>query len=386
MAHGQQEASRHILHMDLDTFFVSVERRKDPRLNKKPVIIGGSSGRGVVASCSYETRQFGVRSGMPMRTALAKCPEAYVVKGDHEQYSYYSDMISELVSERVPVFEKASIDEFYADMTGMDRFFGCYRYAQELREEVLKEIGLPISMGLSINKLVSKVSCGEAKPNGALHIPGQEAKPFLGPLHVQKLPGVGPKLLPQLSSMGVSRINMLRRIPRFYLEQEFGKAGIALHKKAHAVDETPVVPYSERKSLSTERTFQTDTIDADFLQARIVAMVEQLAFQLRQQQRLTGCVTVKIRYTDFKTYTRQQVIPYTNQEQTLIQTAKEFFAELYNRRQLVRLIGVKFSKLVPGSHQMDLFLDDARQLNLDQAMDRVRQRYGHDAVARAVSF
>lgn len=386
MTHTQQSEGRHILHMDLDTFFVSVERRKDPRLQSKPVIIGGSSGRGVVASCSYETRQFGVRSGMPMRTALAKCPEAYVVKGDHEQYSQYSDMISELVAERVPVFEKASIDEFYADMTGMDRFFGCYRYAKELRQEVLKEIGLPISMGLSINKLVSKVGCGEAKPNGDLHIPGQQAKPFLGPLHVRKLPGVGPKLLPQLSSMGVSRINMLRRIPQFYLQQEFGQAGMSLYKKAHAIDETPVVPFSERKSLSTERTFHTDTIDIAFLQAKVTGMIEQLAFQLREQQRLTGCVTVKLRYTDFKTYTRQQVIPYTNQERTLIQTAKEVFAQLYNRRQLVRLVGVKFSKLVPGNQQMDLFLDDTRYLNLDQAMDRMRRRFGKKAVARAESL
>lgn len=377
---------RHVLHMDLDTFFVSVERLKDARLKGKPIIIGGTNGRGVVASCSYETRQYGVRSGMPMRTALAKCPEAIVIKGDHDHYSHYSDVISEIMAESLPVFEKASIDEFYADMTGMDRFFGCMQYAHEVRQTILKETGLPISMGLSVNKLVSKMGCGEAKPNGELNIDHGKEKGFIAPLHISKLPGVGSKTLPQLLSMGVKRIALLREIPRVYLEREFGQSGIALHKKAHAIDETPVIPYSERKSVSTERTFQVDTIDVRFLKAKLVNMTEQLAFELREKYQLTGCVTVKIRYTDFKTYTKQKVIPYTNQEKTLIESAEDVFFELYNRRQLVRLIGVKFSKLVPGNHQMDLFLDNLKHINLDLAVDQMRKRFGANAVSRAIGL
>ncbi len=377
---------RHILHMDLDTFFVSVERLKDSKLENKPIIIGGTSGRGVVASCSYETRKYGVRSGMPMRTALAKCPEAIVIRGDHDHYSYYSDVISEIMADSLPIFEKASIDEFYADMTGMDRFFGCFKYARELRQTILRETGLPISLGLSINKLVSKIGCGEAKPNGTINIEHGNEQGFIAPLHVQKLPGVGPKTLPQLVSMGVNRISVLRKIPLIYLEREFGNFGVDLHKKAQAIDQTPVVPYSDRKSISTEHTFQTDTINVKFLKAKLVNMTEQLGFELRDKHCLTGCVTVKIRYTDFKTYTRQKRIAYTNQEKPLIQYAEDIFTELYNRRQLVRLIGVKFSKLVPGSHQMDLFLDNTRNINLDQAVDRMRKRFGSHAILRAVGL
>lgn len=380
------DTNRHILHMDLDTFFVSVERLKDSRLKGKPIITGGTNGRGVVASCSYETRKFGVRSGMPVRTALNKCPEAIVIRGDHEKYSYYSDVISDIIAEHVPVFEKASIDEFYADMTGMDRFFGCLQYAHELRETILKETTLPISMGLSINKLVSKMGCSEAKPNGELNIEKGAEKNFIAPLPIQKLPGVGPRLLPRLSSMGINRIAMLRKIPVLYLEREFGKPGIHLYKKAHAIDQTPVVPYSERKSISTERTFQTDTIDTEYLSSKLVNMVEQLSFKMRREHRLTGCVTVKIRYTDFNTYTRQKLIPYTNQERRLIRCAHEIFEQLYQRRQLVRLIGVRFSKLVPGHHQMDLFLDDSKNINLDLAVDRVRRRFGSKAILRATGL
>jgi len=377
---------RHILHMDLDTFFVSVERLKDSKLENKPIIIGGTSGRGVVASCSYETRKYGVRSGMPMRTALAKCPEAIVIRGDHDHYSYYSDVISEIMADSLPIFEKASIDEFYADMSGMDRFFGCFKYAREVRQTILRETGLPISLGLSINKLVSKIGCGEAKPNGTINIEHGNEQGFIAPLHVQKLPGVGPKTLPQLVSMGVNRIAVLRKIPLIYLEREFGNFGVDLHKKAQAIDQTPVVPYSDRKSISTERTFQTDTINVRFLKAKLVNMTEQLAFELRDKHCLTGCITVKIRYTDFKTYTRQKRIAYTNQEKPLIQYAQDIFTELYNRRQLVRLIGIKFSKLVPGSHQMDLFLDNTRNINLDQAVDRMRKRFGSHAILRAVGL
>lgn len=371
---------RAILHLDLDAFFVSVECLRNAALRGKPVLIGGSSGRGVVASCSYEARRYGIHSAMPMRLALRRCPEAIVLRGDMEAYSQYSRLVAEVIAEQVPLYEKASIDEFYADLTGMDRHFGCWRWSQELRERILREIGLPISMSLSINKLVSKVGTSESKPNGShLVQPGTE-QIFFDPLPVHKLPSVGQVTHRKLSLMGIRDVRTLRQIPPRLLIREFGKQGMVLSQKAHARDDRPVVPQHDQQSMSTEQTFQTDTTNVFFLQRELSRMVTDLAYDLRQKRKLTSCITLKLRYTDFNTYTKQLRIPYTANDRRLIPHAHYLLDRLFQRRQLVRLLGVRFSGLVSGSSQLDLFDDTERDARLLHAMDQVRKRFGRRAI------
>ncbi len=374
-----------ILHLDLDAFFASVEILKNSALQGKPVLVGGTSGRGVVASCSYEARRFGIRSAMPMSMALRLCPDAVVVRGDYDEYSRRSKLITDIIDEKAPLFEKASIDEFYLDLTGMDKHFGCWKWSNELRQKIIRESGLPISLGLSVNKLVSKVGTGEAKPNGAKLVENGTEKAFLAPLPVGKLPSAGRETQQKLALMGVRTVKVLSQIPPKLLEREFGKHGISLWKKANAIDNSPVVPYHEAKSISTERTFQTDTIDVRLLHDRLTDMVSRLAFELRNQQKLTSCVTVKIRYTDFNTYTQQRTIPFTASDRALLATSKELFDKLFQRRQLVRLIGVKFSGLVHGHCQLNLFEDTGEEVRLLEQMDRIRKRFGEGAVRKAVT-
>lgn len=377
---------RNIVHLDLDTFFVSVERLINSRLEGKPVIIGGTSGRGVVASCSYEARMYGVHSAMPMKMARHLCGDAVVVRGDMELYSKYSHMVTDVIAERTPLFEKASVDEFYLDITGMDRFFGCLQWSHELRQDIIKNTGLPISFGLSVNKTVSKIATGEAKPNGEKEVPPKLIKPFLHPLPISKIPMVGDKTFHLLRSMGIATIGTLSMIPKEMMERVLGKNGIVIWDKANGLDSTPVKPYSERKSISTERTFDKDTIDVIHLKELLVSMVEKIAFELRKKQRLTACVTVKIRYSNFDTHTLQRRVPYTAFDHQLIPIAKELFDRLYQRRMLIRLIGVRFSHLVQGTQQLNMFEDTPASVNLYKAMDKLRNRYGKYAVQRAVGL
>lgn len=377
---------RQVVHIDLDTFFVSVERLVHPELCGKPVLVGGGSDRGVVAACSYEARAYGVHSAMPMRMARQLCPEAVILRGDHAQYSKYSDIVTEIIHESVPLYEKSSIDEFYIDMTGMDRFFGTYKLATELRQKIIRETNLPISFALSANKTVSKVGTGEAKPNGQKHIDFGTEKGFLAPLSIKKIPMVGDKTYQLLRGMGVSKIYTLQEMPRELLQQVLGENGTVIWKKANGIDNTPVVPYSERKSISTERTFEKDTIDVKALKGLLVAMTEKLTFQLRSENKLTACVTVKIRYSDFNTYTMQARIPYTSLDHILIQKVSELFDKLYQKRMLIRLIGIRFSHLVQGGHQYSLFEETLEQIQLYEAMDKIRKRFGKDAIQRAVGM
>ncbi len=371
-----------ILHLDLDTFFVSVERLKNSALIGKPVLIGGTSDRGVVAACSYEARKFGVHSAMPMKLAKSLCPEAQIIRGNSADYTKYSKMVTEIIRGEVPVLEKSSIDEFYADLTGMDRFFGNLKLATEIRAKVLRDSGLPISFGLSENKTVSKVATNEAKPNNHLMIDYGREKQFLAPLSVKKIPMVGEKTYSKLVSLGVRKIHTIQEMSVDLMERAFGANGVAIWHKANGIDHSLVVPYSERKSISTERTFDRDTIDVVKLKGILTAMVENLGFQLRRGEKLTSCITVKLRYSDFNTYTLQARIPYTAADHSLIPKALDLFDRLYNKRLLVRLIGVRMSELVNGFYQIDLFDDSEEQLNLYQAMDYIRDRYGDRSVMR----
>ena len=377
---------RSIVHMDLDTFFVSCERLIDSRLNGKPVLIGGTSDRGVVASCSYEARRYGVHSAMPMRMAKQLCPEAIVLRGNSGIYTKYSKLVTEVINEAVPLYEKSSIDEFYIDLTGMDQFFGCHQLASELRARIIKETGLPISFGLSVNKTVSKIATGEAKPNNELKINNGNEKFFLAPLSVRKIPMVGEKTYTTLCDLGIKRIRTVQEMPVNMMAKVFGKHGSTIWKKANGIDHSPVIKYHERKSISTERTFDKDTTDIKKLKSIIVAMTENLIYQLRRGNKLTACVTFKIRYSDFQTYTKQRKIPYSASDHSIMPIVMDLYKSLYQRRLLVRLIGVKFSHLVSGGHQINLFEDNDKIINLYQAMDKMRERYGDRAVIRAAGL
>lgn len=374
---------KHIAHFDLDAFFVSVELLKNPHLKGKPLIVGGDGQRGIVAACSYEARKFGIQSAMPSLTAKRLCPHAIFIRGSHGEYSYYSRMVTSIIAERVPLFEKASVDEFYVDLTGMDKFFGVQQYTQELRQTITRETGLPISYGLSTSKLVSKMATNEAKPNGYLEIlPGKETD-FLWPLAVEKIPMVGKQTEMQLKNIGIYTIEQLAHTPVDTLEKVFGKWGESLWLKANGLYHSPVEQYSEQKSISTENTFDADTTDMDFLQNELVRLTEKAAYDLRDEKKLTGCVTVKIKYADFKVVTKQEMIDYSALDDVLLEKAKSIFKKSYQQGQKVRLIGVRFSHLVPMTMQMNLFDKASEKLQLYNAIDNIKNQFGKGVITKA---
>jgi len=375
--------TRSVIHFDLDAFFVGVECKLNPALEGRPLIIGGSSRRGVVAACSYEARKFGVHSAMPMYLALQLCPDARVISGDMEAYSKHSHLVTEIIADSAPSFEKSSIDEFYVDATGMDKFFGAFKWAVGLRKRIKDNSGLTISMGMSVNKLVSKVATGEFKPNAEKHVPAGEERDFLAPLSVEKIPMIGKQTASFLYDMGVRKVATLREMPLKFLTSAFGKNGISLWNKAHGIDNTPVVPYSEQKSISTECTFDQDSIDVKGIKSILIAMVEKVAFNLREQQKLASCITVKIRYSNFDTETKQIHVPYTSSDHTILRTVMELFDRLYTRRMLIRLVGVRLSGLVHGNHQISLFDDTEESINLYEAIDRMKHKHGVEKLIRA---
>ncbi|WP_298330667.1 DNA polymerase IV [uncultured Dokdonia sp.] len=374
---------RTIIHFDLDTFFVSCERRLDSRLMGKPVIVGGTGDRGVVSAASYEARTFGVHSAMPIKVARQLCPNGIYIRGNGGTYSKMSKEVTQILQEELPVLEKASVDEFYGDLTGMDKFFGAYKYSKELRQRIMRETGLPISFGMSPNKTVSKVATGEAKPNNEIKIdPGYE-KVFLAPLSIKKIPSVGQKTFTQFCNLGVRTVDLVQQMPVEMMASVFGKNGRIIWERCNGIDDSPIVEYHERKSISSERTYGQDTIDMVKLHTTITAMAENLAFQLRRGNKLTSVVTVKIRYSDFQTYSKQLRVPYTAADHVLIPTVTELFNKLNNCRMLIRLVGVRFGGLTEGHYQIDLFENTNKTVNLYKAMDELRNKYGDHSVRRA---
>jgi DNA polymerase IV len=376
------ESARHIAHFDLDAFFVSVELLKKPELKGKPLIVGGDGQRGIVAACSYEARKYGIQSAMPSLTAKRLCPHAIFLKGSYHEYSNYSRQVTEIIANAVPHYEKASIDEFYIDMTGMDKFFGISQYTKNLREKIIKDTGLPISYGLSTSKIVSKMATNEAKPNGYLEIPPGKETAFLWPLTVDKIPGVGKQTVIQLQSLGINTIEQLANTPFDQLEYSFGKWGKRMWEKAHGIDHNPVEQYSEQKSISHENTFHEDGNDVNFLHKELVRLCEETAFELREEKKLTGCVTVKIRYHDFETVSRQEVIDYTALDDVLIAKVKSLFNKLYRKGHKVRLLGVRFSHLIPFNIQINLFDQSEEKLQLYKAVDKIKNQFGYDVITK----
>jgi DNA polymerase-4 len=375
---------KHIAHFDLDSFFVSVEIRNNPSLKGKPVLVGGYE-RGVVAACSYEARKFGIHSAMPMRKALQLCPHAIVTNASRDQYSKYSRWVTDIISEKVPLFEKASIDEFYIDLTGMDKFFGASKYAQELRKEIIGKTGLPISGGLSSARFISKMATNEAKPNGFLEIPHGKEKDFLWPLPIEKINGVGKETEIKLKNLGFYLIEDLARSTPEFLERHLGKWGESLWHKANGRGSTEIVTDWEQKSMSHENTFDKDYTDIDFLHTELVRLTEKTAYSLRADERMTGCITVKIRYSDFETISKQESIDYTALDDMLIAKAKDLFNKSYQQGRPVRLLGVRFSQFIPITMQMSLFDNNVEKLSLYKTVDEIKDRFGGKAVIKAVT-
>ncbi|MFN4314266.1 MAG: DNA polymerase IV [Chitinophagaceae bacterium] len=372
----------YIAHFDLDSFFVSVEILNNPSLKGKPVLVGGYE-RGVVAACSYEARKFGIHSAMPMKRALQLCPQAIVTNSSRGDYSRYSRWVTDIIASKVPLFEKASIDEFYIDLTGMDKFFGVSKYARELRDLIRQETGLPISAGLSSARFISKMATNEAKPNGFLEvIPGKE-KDFLWPLDIGKINGVGQHTEQQLKSFGIYTIEDVARTPVEVLTRIVGKAGQSLWDKSQGIGSTHIETDWEQKSISHENTFDSDYADTAFLQAELVRLTEKTAYALREDEKLTGCVTVKIRYNNFETTTRQETIDYTALDDQLIAKVKDLFQKSYQKGRPVRLLGVRFSQFIPITIQMSLFDNQVEKLNLYKAVDGIKNQFGKDMLSKA---
>lgn len=378
--------NKHIAHIDLDSFFVSVERLQNKQLIGKPVLIGHPTGRSVVSSCSYEARKFGIHSAMPMRLARQLCPQAIIVRGDHDAYSYFSKIVTEIIEYQTPIVEKASIDEHYLDISGMDKFFGCWKWAKELRQKIIRETHLPISFGLSTSKTVSKIATGEAKPSGEKQVRQGRERDFLAPLSIRKIPMIGPKCYTQLRNMGISKVHTLQEMDADIMRQVMGKNGLTIWKKARGIDHSPVRPYTKQKSMSKEHTFQKDTINMAILKKNLSRMTDELAFELRREQKVTGCIAVKIRYSNFQTFSKQEKISYTCSDKTLQDKVWSLFQQLYAKRMLIRLIGVKISHLVSGGYQIDLFNDEEKEMNLRQSMDKIRAQFGVDKIMRGSCF
>lgn len=374
---------RYIAHFDLDSFFVSVEVLKDPSLKGKAVLVGGHSERGVVAACSYEARKFGVHSAMPMKTAMKLCPHAIVLGGSRGEYSKYSRMVTEIIAAKAPLFEKASIDEFYIDLTGMDKYFKPFEWTIDLRKEIIANTGLPISFALASNKLVAKIATDMAKPNGYLQVMPGEEKSFLAPLSVNKIPGVGEHTYQSLLALNIKTINDISEYGAKELEKELGKYGLELWNKSQGIHTGEVTPYHEAKSISTENTFEENTTDIKFLLSELVRMTEKVAYELRQDEKTTGCIAVKIRYGDFSTFNKQTTIDYTYRDDELIAVAKDLFTKLYKKGTPIRLLGVRLSELTNDGIQTNLFDDAQKKNELYKAIDDVKNKFGKFALKKA---
>jgi DNA polymerase-4 len=375
---------RIIVHLDLDTFFLSVELLNHSEHIGKPAFVGGRE-RGVVTSASYEARAFGVRSGMPSRKALQLCPQAIVLGGSRGEYSRYSRWVTQIIAAKAPLFEKASVDEFYIDLTGMQKFFDPLQWTIDLRRQIMDETKLPISFGMASNKMMAKIATDEAKPNGYLQVPFGKEKEFLAPMKVSKIPGVGEHTYEVLKAMGIVTIKHISEKTQEELEERLGKWGIDLWFKSQGIHHGEVSNYHEAKSISSEHTFEENKLDITFLKSELVRLTEKIAYELRQDGKVAGCVAVKIRYHDFETTSRQTTIPYSCADDEFIPVVKELFDKLYRKGEPVRLLGVRLSELTNDAIQANLFDDVERKTGLYKAIDNVKGRFGKHLINRASS-
>jgi DNA polymerase-4 len=379
---------RWIAHLDMDAFFVSVERLLDPSLAGKPVVVGGDpDGRGVVASASYEARRYGIHSAMPSRAARELCPEVIFLRGNHHLYGDYHRKARLILERSVPVIEAASIDEFYLDFTGCERLHGAILpLLRRIRGEIADELGLPSSAGLAANKLVAKIASGLAKPEGTLWVPAGAEADFLAPLPVRILPGVGPATERELTALGIRRVGHLASFPERVLEGALGRWGRALFRKARGISESPVSEEGERKSVGHEITFREDSADPAFLESVLCRLVEKAAYRLRAGGFRAGGLTIKVRYSDFRTITRSRTLWATDRDGDFLTVARGLLAETLSRRVRVRLLGVSLDRLRSGEEQLQLFAPERERKRrlLFPAVDLLRKKFGFDILALAM--
>lgn len=385
-----ENSSRIIAHLDLDAFFVAVERLRDPSLFGKPVVVGGSAdGRGVIAAASYEARKYGIHSAMPSAQARRLCPDAIFVRSRHGLYSQYSRAFFAIIGDYTPAVEQTSIDEGYVDLTGCERLFGHpLNLAESIKHRVKNELGLPVSIGIAGNKLMAKIGSDYAKPEGIVYIkPGYERQ-FLAPMPVEKIPGVGPAVLEKLNGYGIYKIADLARMSSKGLEKIFGKHGTTLHKASWGIGSYDFGSTREcAKSVSREHTFGKDTNDTAFIKATLCRLSEKAAADLRDKSLKAKTVTLKLRYSDFKTITRSRTFSFpTSLDSVIFPAVCSLLDSSYFRRTAIRLIGVSLNNLEEERQGLLLHDDTEEKLErLSQSMDNVRRRYGASTLLHARS-
>lgn len=383
---------RQILHIDMDAFFVSVEEVRDPSLTGKPVIVGGDpNGRGVVAAASYAAREYGIHSAMPLATARRLCPHAIFLRGSHGVYGEFSSRVFDVLDKYSPSVEPMSLDEAYLDLTGCERLHGpTLNTAERIRNQIKETVGINASIGIAANKLLAKIASDYAKPSGMLWIPQGQERKFLAPLPMGRLPGIGPKSEQQFQRMGIKTIGQLAALPRELLEDVYGKYGADLFLKARGIHNSPVLKREDTRSIGRETTLESDSIDRAFLESTLSYLVEKAAAQLRDSGLRARCVTLKLRYSDFKTVTRsRKLCEAVCEDHVIYATAARLFGELFTRRTRVRLVGVSLSSLTPGrSTQTDLFENVSPEQwdRLYRGIDRIRHKYGFHSILRGRSW
>ncbi len=375
---------RTIFHLDMDAFFVSVERVLNPKLEGKPVIVGGDphGGRGVVAACSYEARKFGLHSAMPIRTAYKLCPHGIYLHGHYDEYVRYSKAVKNILTNYAPVIEQASIDEFYIDFTGCSHLYGSYpSLASKLQREINKKLHLPCSIGISGNKVTSKIASDYKKPNGITYIsPGGEKK-FLAYLSVQVIPGVGKVTLKELNQKGIYFIRDITNLPQDYFAAAFGKHGIDLWNKANGGGPEYLTVEREQKSISHETTFLNDILSIKKIEETLFDLSAKLSQSLKENNWISSTITLKLRYSDFKTLTKAKTIKHSDDPIIIYNIVKNLFEKSYTRRVAVRLIGIKVTNFMESSSQQFLF-DDIfiKRGKIIDAINTIRTKYGYSVI------
>lgn len=373
-----------IAHLDLDCFFVSVERCHNPALNGQPVVVGGSAtGRGVVASASYEARKFGVHSAMPTSRALNLCPGLIVVPGRHGEYSAVSERLYRRLCELAPVVELASIDEMYLDLTGCEALYDhdLPGFLGRLKELVRREFQLPCTIALAANKLVAKVAANTVKPDGLVFVPHGSEEAFLGPLPVAALPGVGKKTEEFLKRRGIDSVASLQSLSLRTLTQLLGKHGHWLFRASHGHGSTNVEPEHERKSVSREETFEKDIADINELEHELFRLTESVCSTLRREHSLGRTITLKVRYANFDTITRSSTVPPTNYDPVVFEAGRAMLRSVHEAGRKIRLLGIGLSQLVDERDQPeDLFSAPERKNDLLVAVDKLRKRFGKGSI------
>jgi len=377
--------ARCIFHIDLDAFFVSVEQALDPKLKGKPVIVGGDpERRGVVASASYEARPFGIHAGMPLSKARRLCPQAIFVQASFSHYREASHKFMEILADFSPCLEPSGLDEAYLDVTGYEEPYGSlHQMAFALKDRIRRELRLTASVGIATCKVVAKIASDLCKPDGLLEVAAGEERRFLNPLPVARLPGVGKKTEQVLKGMGITTIGELASLPLNIVEKHLGKFGVVIHRYANGIDDRGVEAPGESKSISQQTTFAQDTLDRHFLEANLHHLCQQVSAELRNRDKQARCVTLRLRYADFKTITRQVTLKEaSNASQVIFAAAQRLLSEaLVQRGKPIRLTGIRVSSLSGKERQLRMFDSATEKLeHLDKAIAQIRSEYGPAAI------